>query len=233
MGGLIFVTGNDTGAGKTVVSTALVAALRARGVNARGLKPIESGCTEVDGARVGEDSARHAAVSGVPGLETCYRRYLPPLAPSAAARLTGEPEVTVEELVPWIRAHQAQVEWLVVEGVGGLMVPLNDHETVLDWMKALKPDRVVLVVGNRLGVISQTLTGAFVFEKSGLPLSAVALNAGPGVDLAEQSNLDELRPRVSPVVPFPAVPHFTPEALAEAAFPLAAVLLVESIQSAQ
>lgn len=202
---LYFVTGTDTGVGKSVVSSCLVAALHARGVRVKGLKPFETGCWHENGHLVGEDSLLLAQASQSSPLENGLYRFEPAVGPRIAAQQAG---VTLElpRVLAWIRAQVEGQEVVIVEGVGGLMVPLAGQETVLDLIKALRPDGVLLVSTNRLGVLSQVLTAHYALKHEGLPLAGVVLTPGPEPDgLAERTNRQELADFVSPVLSCPRV----------------------------
>jgi len=206
MGDIYFVTGVDTGVGKTVVSCALVAALLSEGVSTTGLKPIESGCQLTPDGLKGEDIARLAKISRVTPEACGLIRLELPLAPSTAARLAGHPPIDLDRIVEWVALQAERHQCVVVEGVGGVMVPLNQSETVLDLIVRLQPSGVFLVAGNRLGVLSQTLSATYLLKERGLPLGSTVLNqAGAASGLAEETNLDELARWVSPVVSFPTV----------------------------
>lgn len=200
------VTGTDTGVGKSVVSSCLVAALHARGVQVKGLKPFETGCWRDEGGQwVGEDSLLLAQASESSPHDNGLYRFEPAVGPRIAAKQAGV-SLDLNRVVNWIRSEAERQEVLLVEGVGGLMVPLTAHETVLDLIQALKPDGVVLVSTNRLGVLSQVLTAHYVLRHAGLPLAGVILTPGPDPEgLAEQTNEAELREMLSPVLVCPRV----------------------------
>lgn len=209
MPSVYFITGTDTGVGKTIVTSCLVAALRARGQNALALKPFETGCwqdpTRDAGHLTGEDSQMLARASGDPTRDVGYYRFIPPLGPSVAARLAGT-RIELPPVLEWIQAQARAVDVLLVEGVGGMMVPLQGRQTVLDFMHQLKPTGIILVSVNRLGVLSQVLTAVKVLEIQKLPLASVVLNPGPDpAGLAEQNNVQELEQFISPVVLCPQV----------------------------
>jgi len=156
----VYITGTDTGIGKTVVSAAWLNALRATGVRAVGMKPVASGCEATAHGWRNEDAlALQAASLPSPPYGDVNPYALPlPLAPELAARDAGI-EVA---LAPIVAAHgrlQALADVVVVEGVGGWAAPLSASLTQLDLVRALDLP-VVLVVGLRLGCINHALLSA-------------------------------------------------------------------------
>ena len=119
-----FVTGTDTGVGKTVLSAAIVAALRAQGSDAVGLKPIVTGIDDPPPAPWPTDHELLAAVSQLRVEEVNFASYGPPVSPHLAAELSGRP-VDPPALLAAIRRVGAAHETVIVEGVGGLLVPLG------------------------------------------------------------------------------------------------------------
>jgi dethiobiotin synthetase len=150
----LYVTGTDTGIGKTVTSTALLHALRQPGLRAVGMKPVASGCTRTsDGWRNDDALALQAASDPRPRYADVNPVALPEAtAPQLAARTAG---ATVA-LAPLLEAHarlQASADVVVVEGVGGWLAPLGDDVEQADLVRGLALP-VVLVVGLRLGCLS-------------------------------------------------------------------------------
>lgn len=150
----LYITGTDTGVGKTVASCALLHALHARGLRAVGMKPVASGCERIDGAwRNGDALALHAASDPQPDYADLNPYALPlPLAPELAARAAG----IAVALDPLRAAHarlQAQADAVVVEGVGGWAAPLSATLDQADLVRALDLP-VLLVVGLRLGCLN-------------------------------------------------------------------------------
>ena len=176
----VFVTATGTGVGKTFVSAALVRAARARGLRVRALKPVLSGTAGVDPAvsDAGELlSALGEAVDGA-GLDRISPwRFAAPLSPDMAAAREGR-SVPWDDLVAFSQPCAGASDLHLVEGVGGVMVPLDDRHTVLDWIGALDP-QVVLVAGTYLGTLSHTLTALSVLTAAGTPASVIVLSESP------------------------------------------------------
>lgn len=161
----LFVTGTDTEVGKTVVSAALAAALRARGAPVRAIKCIATGSPPP-----GPDAALLGMAAGHPPLVT--RCLLEPCAPDRAARLAGL-QLDLDELERGIRA-MAGDGLALVEGVGGWRVPLTETQDVSDLAVGLGLP-VVVVAANRLGVLNHALLTVQAVLDRGLPVQGLVL----------------------------------------------------------
>ncbi len=150
----VFITGTDTGAGKTWVTAAAVHSLLAQGIRARALKPVACG---LDGAGRNEDIDALLSVQGLTDADLInLYRYAQPAAPSQAAAAEGE-TVDPKRLVQWCHARAAGLQGCLIEGVGGLMTPVAGNWLVSDWIAAMPDCEIWLVVGCKLGAINQTL----------------------------------------------------------------------------
>ncbi|WP_374568809.1 dethiobiotin synthase [Ideonella sp.] len=206
----IFVTGTDTGVGKTLVSAALLHNLARHHARVVGMKPVAAGLVEHQGQMVSEDvlALRAASTLQVPP-ELDNPVALPdPLSPHLAARRAGR-VVRVGDLLAPARALQQQADALVVEGAGGWRVPLNDDETLADLARALRAP-VLLVVGLRLGCLNHALLTAEAIRADGLLLAGwVANHVDPQMACVDD-NLATLRERLGAplwgVVPWSAAP---------------------------
>jgi dethiobiotin synthetase len=170
-----FVTATGTGIGKTFVTAGLLRRLRAEGKPAIGLKPVVSGYHTAPGS----DPALLLEAAGEAVSEEAVARispwrFLAPLSPDMAAR-REEREISFDELVVFCRHQAARPGTVLIEGVGGVMAPLNAQHTVLDWMAALGLP-VALVTGSYLGSLSHTLTAAAALERAGIKASAIVVN---------------------------------------------------------
>lgn len=157
MGRGLFVTGTDTGIGKTWVALGTMAFLRARGFSVAGMKPVASGCRmDAQGLR-NEDAEllRAAATSEVPYEQVNPFAFGPPVAPHIAAAEAGV-AISLERIAAAYRTLAAGADWCIVEGIGGWLVPLGPRATVAD-MAARLALPVVLVVGVRLGCLNHAL----------------------------------------------------------------------------
>jgi dethiobiotin synthetase len=172
----IFVTGTGTDVGKTFVTVGLIRYLRAAGRAADAIKPIVSGFNAEDPAS--SDPAILLEALGRPAAELdriCRWRFAAPLAPAMAARKEGHP-VEFNALVDFSRrAVVGHRDMMFIEGVGGIMVPLDETHTVIDWMTALRLP-LLLVAGSYVGTISHTLTALQVLARRNLDVAAVVVS---------------------------------------------------------
>ncbi|HEU4664207.1 MAG TPA: dethiobiotin synthase [Dokdonella sp.] len=192
----LFVTGTDTGVGKTYASVALLRALRARGSLASGMKPVASGCEATPHGLRNEDAlALIAASDPRPDYPTCNPfAFEPPIAPHLAARAVGI-EVRLAPIRAAYEDLRARADRIVVEGVGGWMAPLSDHLMQADLARALGLD-VVLVVGLRLGCINHALLSARAIAADGGRLAGWIANRIDPMMAVVEGNIATLRARI-------------------------------------
>ncbi len=216
----LFFTGTDTGVGKTVVTAAVARLLRRQGRPVAVCKPVATGAVEGPGGWRSEDTCQLAAAAG---LEAEMDRVTPwafpePAAPPVAARAHGV-GLTLDALAGAVRAWQRPGAVVLVEGVGGLLCPLTERETVADLAGVLGMPLVV-VCRRSLGTLNHTLLTLEVARTRGLPVAGLVVNeTAPPSGLAEATNVEELKRRggvpllaVVPYQPPPAAPD--PAALA-------------------
>jgi dethiobiotin synthetase len=169
----LFVTGTGTGVGKTVLSAALLAAMRAAGEPVRAYKPVLTGLDEQQASGVWRpDHELLALAAGANPEEVAPLRYGPPVSPHLAAELRGE-RIDPERLIEHARTL-AQAGMLVVEGVGGLLVPLTEAFTVCDLAIELQLP-VLIAATPALGTINHTLLTLRAARAGGLRVAAVVL----------------------------------------------------------
>jgi dethiobiotin synthetase len=173
----LFVTGTDTGVGKTIVASAIAATLAARGERVAVFKPVVTGVDEVTGAPPDHELLRASAHSGQPCDEISPYRFGPPVSPHLAARLAGV-RVLRGRLVAGALRAATDADALIVEGVGGLAVPLDDDYVVRDLAKDLGLP-LVIVGRPGLGTISHTLLTLEYARSAGLPIAGVVLTNWP------------------------------------------------------
>lgn len=174
-----FVTGTDTGAGKTVLAAAIVAALRADGTSVAAFKPVVTG---VGGDPPAADDwpADHellAAAAGAQPQDVTPQTFEPAVSPHLAAELAGT-ELVLDDLVAAARAAGARADVLVVEGVGGLLVPLSATHDVRDLAVALGLP-IVIAARPGLGTINHSLLTIEAARAAGLDVRAVVLTPWP------------------------------------------------------
>ncbi|OGB14640.1 MAG: dethiobiotin synthase [Burkholderiales bacterium RIFCSPHIGHO2_12_FULL_67_38] len=188
-----FVTGTDTGVGKTLVSATLLHTLARHHPRVVGMKPVAAGLVQQGGEWVAEDAMalRAASTVAVPPELDCPVALPEPLSPHLAAARAGR-RVGVAELVAAHRKLRSLADVVLVEGSGGWRVPLNEDETLADLAVALARP-VVLVVGLRLGCLNHALLTAEAIRADGLHLAGWVANAiDPGMACRDE-NMDTLR----------------------------------------
>jgi dethiobiotin synthetase len=210
------VTGTDTGVGKTVLAGAIIAALRARGVRVGALKPVITGLDEAADPHWPRDHELLAAAAGSTPPEVTAIGYGPAVSPHLAAALAGRPIVPADLLVAARRASEA-CETLIVEGVGGLRVPLVDGYDVRAFAVELG---LPLLIAARpgLGTINHTLLTLEAARSVGLAVAAVVLTPWPAqAGPIEHSNRETIaRIGEVSVATLPPIARGTPELLAGA-----------------
>ena len=186
----IFVTGTDTGVGKTVVSCALVRGLRARGVDVGAMKPVETG---VEATGPLDAQALRRAGGDVDDLDLiCPQQFALPAAPPVAAAAEGR-EVDFTRIEAAFRELSGRHEMMVVEGAGGLLVPVDEHTDMADLAERFGLVTVVCARAS-LGTINHTRLTLEALDARGLGCAGVVVShsAGP-LSPADSANLQNLR----------------------------------------
>ncbi len=173
----LFVTGTDTGVGKTVLAAAIVAALRAEGVGVTALKPVITGLDEPAPGDWPHDHELLARVAGQGPSEVAPLRYGPPVSPHLAAELSGR-TIALEDLEQVIQETAAGAEIVVVEGVGGLLVPLSE---AYDVRALARRFGMPLLIAARpgLGTINHTLLTLEAARAASIEVACVVLTPWP------------------------------------------------------
>lgn len=188
----VFVAGTDTGVGKTVVAAGLAAALREQDADVGAIKPVETGCDRgPDGALEPEDAAVLGSSVG-PGRTYCPRRFEEPLAPRVAAERAGDP---LE--YDWLRGAVDRAigihDVAVVEGVGGVRVPLAGDAEVVDLVADVGLPTIV-VADAGLGTLNHTALTVDALRQRDVEVAGVVLTRWPDEpDIATETNPGELR----------------------------------------
>jgi dethiobiotin synthetase len=193
----VFVTGTDTGVGKTVACAALVREAQNDDLSVAYFKPVQTG---VGPGEPGDADFVRAVVPDAPATEGI--RFAEPLAPAVAAERAGR-EIDVEALCAMVKALSA-AEVVIVEGAGGLLVPLIADFTMADFAVRIA-DAVVVVTRPGLGTLNHTALTVEVVRARGLPLAGIVIAGWPAVPgVVELTNLERMG-RMAPILG--VVPH--------------------------
>lgn len=190
-----FVTGTDTGVGKTMVSAAILEAARTVGLRTLAMKPIASGCDETpEGLRNEDALALQSAMTESLSYEVINPVALKPaIAPHVAAAQAGK-AITAQRLIGFCRGLQMRpADLMLIEGAGGWRVPLNNRETYASVPRELGTP-VILVVSLKLGCINHALLTAEAIRADGLVVAGWVANRAEAETMScEQETLDYLR----------------------------------------
>jgi dethiobiotin synthetase len=193
------ITGTDTGVGKTTVACSLAALFRRRGMRVGVMKPAETGCVARDGEMMALDAIalRAAAVSNDAIELICPYRYATPVAPAAAAVVEDREPPDLRRIAAIYDRLAADRDVMLVEGAGGIAVPLTWSENYTDLARSLNLE-LILVVGNRLGCINGTLLSLEYAANRGVRVRGYILNdlepeSSPAAETNAQS-LESLLP---------------------------------------
>jgi dethiobiotin synthetase len=229
----IFITGTDTGVGKTVIAAGLIRALARKGVKAGAMKPVETGCIDEGGTLIARDGMFLRKIAGMdePAEIVAPVRFSSPLAPMVAAELEGR-SVDLDAVMHAYSMLITKYDFLVVEGAGGLLVPLmREDGRMAEWMNGRTdgPEQrrvkatyfisnliksldlpVVVVAKAGLGTINHTLLTVMHALGEGIEVRGVIINnCEPGDTVAGQTNPEVLQ-RICPVPILGVVPYYYP-----------------------
>jgi dethiobiotin synthetase len=219
----IFITGTDTGVGKTVVACALVRALRSRGARVAVMKPVASGAVRTAGGLRNADALAlieaAAATADYPDVNPyCFE---PAVSPHIAAKEAGI-EVDTSVIRRKFDTLAAEADWVVVEGAGGWFAPISEHQTMADLAWALSVP-AVMVVGLKLGCLNHAQLTRLGVEAQGVSLAGwIASEVDPTM-MRVADNLAALE-RLLGERPLAVLPH-----VADARAPLALMQLAERL----
>ena len=171
-----FITGTDTDVGKTLVTGALLHAYARQGKKVIGMKPVAAGCEAIPGGLRCDDVVQLRANSNVAAPLNLVNPYsfAPPIAPHIAALQSGT-EIDLDHIVSCFQVLRELADVVLVEGAGGLMVPLNATQDIADLAVMLDLP-VILVVGMRLGCINHTLLTVQAIRQRNLQIAAWVAN---------------------------------------------------------
>jgi dethiobiotin synthetase len=222
----IFVSATGTDVGKTFVTTGLVRHLRAQGRAVDAIKPVVSGFDPA--AAAGSDPAALLAALGRPlSIEEIQRispwRFAAPLSPDMAARREGR-AIDFDALAAFCRgAMAARRSHLFIEGIGGIMVPLDANRTLLDLMTQLRLP-ILMVAGTYVGTISHTLTALQLLVRRNLDIAAVVVSESQGSAATLEETVATIA-RFSDSIDVLGIPRLADAATAHPVFAAVAQLL--------
>lgn len=191
----VFITGTDTGVGKTQIGVLLAKALSQRNIKVIPRKPVESGCKIISSSLIPADALALKQAARYDGelREVCRYRFAHPVSPVRAAQLSNA-QLTTEQLVKACR-HRSEEGFTLVEGAGGLYSPLSEDGLNADLAMALKLP-VLLVAEDKLGVLNHVLLNAEAIDMYGLNLVGVVLNNPNNTRDRYMDNAADLRERL-------------------------------------
>jgi dethiobiotin synthetase len=191
-----FITGTDTDVGKTWVTAGLLQAFNDQGLRTIAMKPVASGCETIDGQLRNADAGclmRHMSAQADYRQVNPYT-FAPAIAPHIAAGQAGQ-HIDLETIQQTAARLAERADLLLVEGVGGWQVPLNDTQTVADLATRLQLP-VIMVVAIKLGCLNHALLTAQSIKASGLPLAGWVANMAEAADPTAQENIVALQQRL-------------------------------------
>lgn len=203
-----FITGTDTGVGKTAVTLGLMQALQDRGNTVVGMKPVAAGCEQTPAGLRNDDALRLQQQASI-ALDYALVNpcaFAPSIAPHIAAEQAGV-RLDIDDIYGKYNQLCDVSDYVLVEGAGGWQVPLNEDETLADLAVRLNLD-VIMVVGIRLGCLNHALLTAAAITASGCTLAGWVANQLPPLPECAQENINYLKSSIS--VPLLGVLPVTP-----------------------
>jgi dethiobiotin synthetase len=222
----LFITGTDTGVGKTLVARALLHAATAAGLRAVGMKPVAAGCRETDMGLRNDDAEALLAAGNINAPYEDVNPVALPLAtsPEIAARAAGL-DIGIPEIAAAFQRLAGSADCVIVEGAGGWYAPLAPGMTIADVAIALKLP-VVLVVPLRLGCLNHMRLSMEAIARSGLPLAAiVTCTVSPNAALPGYTDSIETLAGAAPTI---LLPHYAADNMHDAAARVASILIRDS-----
>jgi dethiobiotin synthetase len=190
----IFVTGTSTGVGKTAVAAGLAWALRKRKIDVGVMKPFATGNSVFSRKYRSQDTAILARASGVDDPDRSLNPFFYPIAasPLVAAELKHSPSVDTEKALQKLKKLERKHDFLIAEGIGGIMVPLTENEFVVDFAKRTKLP-LIIISTPKLGTLNHTLLTVMACKKFRLKIAGIVLNkASKKPDIVEQKTVEIL-----------------------------------------
>lgn len=207
----LFVTGTDTGVGKTIVAAGLVTLARKRGLRARALKPMETGCPVRAGMLFPEDGTflRRASEEDVTLDECVPFRFSLPASPYRAAAMQGT-RLKLFDVVEHILALAEDADLIIVEGAGGLMVPLDEKAMMVDLIKRLTFP-ALLVGRTSLGTVNHTLLSLEALQRRDIAVAGIVLSMGSASPGPEEEYTPRDLAKLAGRIPVVVLPHLSRE----------------------
>jgi len=192
-----FITGTDTGVGKTLIATALINLLVQQGNKVVGMKPVSCGCQQVGGQWLHDDALLMMDASNVKMPYEVINPYAfaPAIAPHLAAFQVGQ-KISLSLVQEKFQVLRGVADKIVIEGAGGWLVPINDNESMADLAVALGLP-VILVVGLRLGCLNHALLTVQSIQEKGAILAGWVANSIDPLFKEETANIDSLKTRIT------------------------------------
>jgi len=212
----LFVTGTDTGVGKTVITAGLAGVLRKNGVKAAAFKPVQTGGIESEEGLLSEDALFYRTVAGLPyssrDMNPCCFR--PPLSPNIAARVSGRIIDPVSLEKAYLRLA-AENDVILVEGAGGLCVPLVDYHFTMADLARLLGIPLLVVARPGLGTINHTVLTVRYAQWSGIDIKGIIINGyqEDQATMAERTNPEVIEGMTG--VPILGIVPYLPEVSVE------------------
>jgi dethiobiotin synthetase len=186
-----FITGTDTDCGKTYITCQLVDYLKAQGKRVVAVKPVASGCTEIEGELISEDALHLQQHNGNVQYQICPWRFKAPISPHLAAEQSGQ-QLSVQAITDYCHDDVfSDFDYMLIEGAGGLMAPLTYLETWVDFL-SYSNIPVILVVGMRLGCLNHALLTQLALTTNNIQCAGWIANCLDKDMLALSENIDTL-----------------------------------------
>jgi dethiobiotin synthetase len=211
----LFITGTDTGVGKTWIGCRIARRLSQQGLRVVPRKPVESGCTPEDDQLIPEDALALMTAADYSGRleQVCPWRFEAAISPQRAAKLLNQPLTTEQLIAACLNQLDRERDFLLVEGAGGFYSPLCEDGLNADLAQALALP-LLLVAEDRLGCINQVLLTTEAIAARRMPLLAVVLNSARPGTADGMNNLDDLRQLLDcPVIPVDRQQQELPDSL--------------------
>ncbi len=199
-----FITATDTDVGKTFVTTSLLLALQRLKIKSIALKPVQTGCEKIHDKMLAPDVAIYCSAVAENNIQPCYSFQLP-ASPHYAAQKENQ-VIDIKNILSYIKQYSCDYEIGLIEGAGGIFVPLNQQETMLDLMRQCNLP-IILVCPNRLGILNNILMNIEILKANSLTCAGLILNFDKKDDEICKCNREYLQEHID--IPIVAIPNFS------------------------